>query len=36
MVKNPPANEELEKQVGSLGEEDPLEKKMATQSSVLA
>ena len=26
----------LEKQVGSLGEEDPLEKEMATQSSVLA
>ena len=30
VVKNPPAN------VGSLGREDPLEKEMATNSSMLA
>ena len=34
MVKNPPAKQQT--QVGSLGQEDPLEKDMATQSSVLA
>ena len=34
MVKNPPAMEET--QVGSLGREDPLQKGMATHSSVLA
>ena len=34
MVKNPPANAE---DVGSiLGQEDPLEEEMATQSSILA
>ena len=36
-VKNPPIMQETqEKQVQSLGQEDPLEKKMATHSSVLA
>ena len=36
-VKNPPIMQETqEKQVQSLGREDPLEKKMATHSSVLA
>ena len=34
MVKNPPAMEET--QVQSLGWEDPLEKEMATHSSILA
>ena len=36
-VKNPPAVEELQQtQVWSLGQEDPLEKSMATHSSILA
>ena len=34
MVKNPPAMQET--QVQSLGPEDPLEKGMATHSSILA
>ena len=34
MVKNPPAMQET--QVRSLDQEDPLEKKMATHSSILA
>ena len=34
MVKNPPAKQET--WVQSLGWEDPLEKEMATQSSILA
>ena len=34
MVKNPPAVQET--QVQSLGGEDPLEKEMATYSSILA
>ena len=34
MVKNPPAMEET--QVWSLGQEDPLEKGMATHSSIFA
>ena len=34
MVKNPPAKQEM--QVCSLGQEDPLEKEMATHSSILA
>ena len=34
LVKNPPAMQET--QVRSLGQEDPLEKGMATHSSVLA
>ena len=34
VVKNPPAVQEM--QVQSLGQEDPLEKEMATHSSVLA
>ena len=34
MVKNPPAMQET--QVQSLGQEDPLEKGMATHASVLA
>ena len=34
VVKNLPAKEEM--QVGSLGQEDPLEKKMATCSRILA
>ena len=33
-VKNPPAMQEI--QVRSLGQEDPLEKEMATHSSILA
>ena len=33
-VKNPPAMQET--QVRSLGQEDPLEEGMATQSSILA
>ena len=37
MVKNLPAIQELqETQFRSLGQEDPLEKGMATQSSILA
>ena len=34
MQMNPPAKEEI--QVGFLGQEDQLEKKMATHSSILA
>ena len=34
MVKNPPAMQET--QIPSLGREDPLEKEMATHSSILA
>ena len=34
MVKNPPAKQET--QVQSLGQEGPLEKEMATHSSILA
>ena len=34
MVKNPPAMREM--QVQSLGQEDPLEKNIATHSSILA
>ena len=34
MVKNPPARQQT--QVRSLGQEDPLEKGMATHSSILA
>ena len=34
MVKNPPAKQEM--QVRSLGQEDPLEKDMATHSTILA
>ena len=34
MVKHPPAIQET--QVRSLGQEDPLEKEMATHSSILA
>ena len=33
-MKNPPAK--LETRVQSLGQEDPLEKEMATHSSILA
>ena len=37
VVKNPPASAGGIKDVGSiLGQEDPLEKEMATQSSILA
>ena len=37
MVKNPPAMQETqETQVRSLVQEDPLEEKMVTQSSILA
>ena len=36
MVKNPPAMQEIQEMwVPSLGQEDPLEKEMATHSSVL-
>ena len=36
-VKNPPARQETqEMQVQSVGQEDPLEKAMATHSSILA
>ena len=35
-VKNPPTIQETQKQVQSLGQEDPLEKKKATHSSILA
>ena len=34
MVKNPPAKQET--RVGSLDQEDPLEKEMAVHSSILA
>ena len=34
VVKNPPAMQEM--QIGSLSQEDPLEKEMATLSSILA
>ena len=34
VVKNPPARQET--RVQTLGQEDPLEKKMATHSSILA
>ena len=34
MVKSPPAKQEM--QVQSLGQKDPLEKKMAAHSSILA
>ena len=34
MVKNPPAMQEAK--VQSLGQEDPLEKEMATHSTILA
>ena len=34
MVKNLPAKQEI--QIRSLGQEDPLEKEMATHSSILA
>ena len=34
MVKNPPAKQET--QVQCLGQEDPLEKEIATHSSILA
>ena len=34
MVKNPPAVQEM--QILSLGQEDPLEKEMATDSNILA
>ena len=35
VVKNPPANSgDRERQVNSLGREDPLEKEMATHSSI--
>ena len=34
MVKNPPAMQET--QVQSMGQENPLEKRMATHSSILA
>ena len=37
MVKNPPANEgEVRDLLGSIREEDPLEKGMATHSSIFA
>ena len=37
MIKNPPATQETqEMQVLSLSQEDPLEKEMATHSSILA
>ena len=36
MVKNPPAIQEIQElQVGSLGQEDPLEEGMATHSNIL-
>ena len=34
MVKNPPTMQEM--RIRSLGQEDPLEKEMATHSSILA
>ena len=36
MVKNPTMQESQEMQVSSLGQKDPLEKGMATHSSILA
>ena len=37
MVKNPPAMQEVqETRVGSLGQEDPLEKEIATHCNILA
>ena len=37
LVKNPPADAgDIESQVQSLGQEDPLEEDMATHSSILA
>ena len=37
VVKNPPAMQEMQEMwVQSLGQEDPLEKGMATHSSILA
>ena len=37
MVKNSPAIQEMQEiQVGSLGQEDPVEEEMTTHSSVLA
>ena len=38
MVKNPPVNvgDIKKRQVGSLGQEDPLQKEMAIHSSILA
>ena len=36
MIKNPPTNAGDETQPQSLGQEDPLENKMATHSSILA
>ena len=36
MVKKPPMQETQESRVRSLGQEDPLEEKMATHSSILA
>ena len=36
IVKNPPKREMQETQVSLLGGEDPLEKKMATSSGILA
>ena len=37
MVKNPPAKQETQEMwAQSLGQEDPLEKEMATHSSILA
>ena len=35
-VKNPPAIQEMQTRIRSLGREDPLEKEMATHSSILA
>ena len=36
VVKNPPDNADLRNTVLSLGQEDPLEKEMATHSNILA
>ena len=37
MIKNPPANTgDIEMQVQSLGQKDPLEEEMATHSRILA
>ena len=36
MVENPPANARDLRHIQSLGQEDPLEKGMATHSSILA
>jgi len=36
VVKKPPANAEVMRRVQSLGLEDPIEKEMATHSSILA